>query len=132
MLLVFVVLSCFIFSNSVLDGNFLKLGSSWISPTDGVNRTTVLNKIFPLVSRCIVRIRGEGGGVEDINLKCILSPNAVTRYVFLIMWFWYVFLLIINTLNVLLNVGMMGHSYRLRVIYLKRAMGSRKVSETNL
>ena len=121
-------MSSFIFANSVLDGKFLTLGSKWLSPPDGMNRSTILDEIFPLVSRCHVNIWGEGSKLETINLKCILSPNAITRYVFLIMWFLFVILLVINPLNVLLNIGMMGHSYRLRVLYLKRAMGSTKVS----
>ena len=122
-----VVLVCFGFSNAVLDGKFINYGSSWVSPPNGTERGLVLLNVFPNLSRCVYHIRGTGGGVEDHNLKCLLAPNSVTRYVFLIMWFWYVSLVVINSLNVLLNVGMMGHSYRLRVLYLKRAMGSKKV-----
>ena len=90
---------------------------------------TVLDTVFPKMTRCDYRTIGTGGSSEPEkrNLKCLLAPNSVTRYVFLIMWFWFIILAVINILNVLFIIGMMKHSFKLRVLLLKRAIGSRKV-----
>ena len=127
-MLVAVTMSCFLFVNQVLDGKFFKLGTNWINPPSGLSKNDVLEQVFPLKSRCNVRIGGTGGGdPENHQFMCVLAPNSITRYVFLFMWFWYVFSLVVSTLNLLLNIGMMGHSYKLRALYLVRAVGSRKV-----
>ena len=126
--LVFVVLICIWFSNRVLDGKFYSLGINWImAPQYNVTRNATLARVFPLESRCLVKVYGTGGTPEHHNFKCILAPNSITQYVFLLMWFWYSTLLIINFVNVLLIIAMMTQSYRVRAMYLIRAVGSRKV-----
>ena len=123
-----VVIACIWFSNNVLDGQFLSLGPNWVTaPHYGLQRNTTLAKVFPLETRCDVMIMGSGGGLETYRFKCILAPNSITRYVFLLMWFWYALLLFVNSTNVLLTVSMMGRSYWIRAMYLIRAVGSRKV-----
>jgi hypothetical protein len=127
-LLCITVSICFLFSNHVLDGQFLNYGRDWILAPNSFAKTRVLDQVFPNMARCDYRTIGSGGGPETRNLKCILAPNSVTRYVFLIMWIWYVILGWINILNLLFIIGMMKRTFRLRVLLLKRAIGSRKVN----
>ena len=130
-MLVATVAFCFWFSNCVLDGQFISYGRNWISPPNNFSRATVLDQVFPNMARCDYAVGGTGGGREITNLKCILAPNSVTRYVFLIMWFWFVILALVNIINVFFITGMMKHSFRLRILLLKRAIGSRKVNALN-
>ena len=90
-------------------------------------RGAVLAKVFPLESNCMVKVSGATGELETYNLKCLLPPNAYLQYIFLILWFWYAMLLLVNFINLLIVVMMMANSARVRSIYLTRAIGSRKV-----
>ena len=126
-LLVIVVLGCFMLSNRVLNGKFMKFGIHWMIADNPLNRISVLSYVFPKQSRCLIPTYGTGGGLQYHNMKCIVASNSITQYVFLIMWFWYVALLVINSVNVLINILMMGPSYHVRALYLTRAVGSRKV-----
>ena len=128
------------FNNLVLDGDFLWLGWKWAVASPGreinvadfegdekMNRAEVLYRTFPRRAECTVNLGGSGGKKNIHNFYCILAPNVLSQYVFLILWFWYVVLLIINVLNLVMNVLMVLRIGRLRNAYLMRVVGSTKV-----
>ena len=138
------VLGCIWFTNRVMDEKFFLLGHKWVKSSivwerETVNHTwnigwnpahargAVLAKVFPLESNCMVKVSGTTGELETYNLKCLLPPNAYLQYIFLILWFWYAMLLLVNFVNLLIVVMMMANSAWVRSIYLTRAIGSRKV-----
>ena len=125
------VMFCIWFTNIVLDGRFVSLGVHWItSPKFGIDRSKVLSAVFPLASRCTVKIGGTGSGLDTHNFKCLLPPNVMLQYFILIMWFWYGMLLFVNSINLLLVICMLANSAKIRGLYLIRAVGSRKVIQT--
>jgi len=127
-----------------MDEKFFLLGPKWVKSSivwerETVNHTwnigwnpahargAVLAKVFPLESNCMVKVSGATGELETYNLKCLLPPNAYLQYIFLILWFWYAMLLLVNFINLLIVVMMMANSAWVRSIYLTRAIGSRKL-----
>ena len=124
----------------MLDGDFLTLGLRWANAKGGhkireadfegekMNKAEILYRMFPRRAECTVKVIGEGGGVENHNFYCILAPNSLSQYVFLILWFLYLVLLIINGLNLVRNVLMVLRIGILREAYLMRVVGSTKVS----
>ena len=110
----------------------MKFGINWIIADNPLNRSSILSYVFPKQSRCLIPTYGTGGGLQYHNMKCIVASNSITQYIFLIMWFWYAALLVINSVNVLINILMMGPSYNVRALYLTRAVGSRKVNDSNV
>ena len=140
-LLVLNVLGCIWFTNRVLDGRFYTLGYDWIMASggsedarvidakDGITmKAEILARIFPKRTSCTIKYMGGGGGSVTQNFYCVLAPNVLSQYIFLIIWFWYGFLLVVHSINMLSIVGMMCSSTNFRAMYLTRAAGSRKVS----
>ena len=139
-LLILNVLGCVWFTNKVLDGKFYTLGLQWILANgvgfstvvkilDGnLTKSAILTRIFPKRTSCAIKYMGGGGGTHEQHFYCVLAPNVLSQYIFLILWFWYGFLLIIHLINLFLVIGMMCNSANLRAIYLTRAVGSRKVT----
>ena len=139
-MLVLNVLVVFWFNNLVLDGGFLNLGLRWANAKGGheirvadlegekMNKAEVLYRMFPRRAECTAKIIGEGGGPENYHSYCVLAPNSLSQYVFLILWFWYLVLLIINGLNLVRNILMVLRIGILREAYLMRVVGSTKVT----
>ena len=139
-MLVLNVLFCFWFNNVVLDGDFYWLGFKWVGApygneikfsdieSDGMNRAELLYKTFPRRAECTVSYVGSGGGIQKMNYYCILAPNVLSQYVFLILWFWYSALLIINSLNLVRNMIMILKIGVVRNVYLMKVVGSTKVT----
>ena len=141
-MLVLNVLVCIWFNNLVLDNDFYTLGVNWANapfgnntvnnldnPDGEMNKAEVLYKPFPRRASCKVRYYGTGGSwVPDThNYFCVLAPNVISQYIFLILWFWYGFLLFINTVNLLRTLLMVLRFTIIRNLYLMRAIGSTKV-----
>ena len=126
----------------MLDGEFLTLGLRWANAKGGhkiraddfegekMNKAEILYRIFPRRAECTAKLIGKGGGLEHHNFYCILAPNSLSQYVFLILWFWYLVLLIINGLNLVRNILMVLRIGILREAYLMRVVGSTKVTFT--
>ena len=126
----------------MLDGDFLTLGLTWANAKGGhkirdddfegekMNKAEILYRIFPRRAECTAKLIGKGGGLEHHNFYCILAPNSLSQYVFLILWFWYLVLLIINGLNLVRNILMVLRIGILREAYLMRVVGSTKVTFT--
>ena len=135
------VLICFWFNNLVLDGDFYWLGFKWAGAPYGneikasdmesgqMNRAEILYRTFPRRAECQIRYQGSAGGLQTANFLCVLAPNVLSQYVFLILWFWYAALLIINSVNFIRNLLMVLKIGFVRNVYLMQVVGSKKVSK---
>ena len=128
-------------NNVILDDEFLMLGPKWaIAPSgivdinssgsydnfygngDQMNKGEFLYKIFPRRAECKVNWYGQGGKPEVTNYYCILGTNSLSQYIFLVLWFWYAALLIINVCNLIritlmiLRVGILRNAYLMRTV----------------
>ena len=147
-MLVMNVLVAFWFNNLVLDGDFAWLGWNWAIAPNGVlsydfkstapafnnfnngtkmNKEELLYRTFPRRAACEVPTRGSGGDLQKTNYYCILGPNSLSQYLFVLLWFWYALLLIINALNLLRIIFMIFRIGAFRNVYLMSAVGSYKV-----
>ena len=124
----------------MLDGDFLTLGLTWANAKGGhkirdddfegekMNKAEILYKMFPRRAECTVKYVGSGAKYNEHPFYCILAPNSLSQYVFLILWFWYLVLLIINGLNLVRNILMVLRIGILREAYLMRVVGSTRVT----
>ena len=139
----------FWFNNLVLDGDFAWLGWNWAIAPNGIisyddkkfysmssqigeadgklNKEELLFQTFPRRAECEVKWFGSSGNLNKKNYICILGPNSLSQYLFLLLWFWYALLLIINTLNLLRITLMIFRVGRVRNAYLMSATGTSKV-----
>ncbi|XP_063684852.1 innexin inx2-like isoform X3 [Bolinopsis microptera] len=69
-------------------GDFQTYGYDWITqfPEPDNYSTSVKHKLFPKMVACEIKRWGTTG-LEEENGMCVLTPNVIYQYVFLIMWF---------------------------------------------
>ena len=137
----------FWFNNLVLDGDFAWLGWKWAIAPNGVisynteanyvmtsdieqgtmNKEELLFQSFPRRAECEVGWQGSAAGIQRKNYVCILGPNSLSQYLFLLLWFFYALLLIINVLNLVRIFLMIFRVGIVRNTYLMSATGTNKV-----
>ena len=133
-------LGCVFFTDKVLDGNFYRLGydylmadyiygfSGSVMPDDDkYSRYETMARLFPLRGSCDVQFFDKGGKKTTWNFYCVLGPNVLSRYIFLLLWFWYVVLVILTIGTIWKDMLIMFNSGKLRATFLVRAVGSTKV-----
>merc|ERR1712018_397424 len=54
---------------------------------------------FPTMVSCDMNTSGKGGQTEGNNFLCILSQNIINEKIYLVLWFWFVFLMVIGSLQ---------------------------------
>ena len=84
--------------------------------------------VFPRTTSCDYPSFGSGGGVQKKNTKCVMALNAVSEKVFVILWFWFLLLTLINILNMIILVLMAVKSHGIRKLFIRRVAGSKQVS----
>ena len=142
----------FWFNNLVLDGGFAWLGWNWAIAPNGkisydteanydmtsdieqgtMNKEELLFQSFPRRAECALGWQGSGGGLQRKNYVCILGPNSLSQYLFLLLWFFYAVLLIINVLNLVRIFLMIFRVGIVRNTYLMTATGTSKVMVSKL
>ena len=88
----------------------------------------MLGIVFPRTTSCDYISYGSGGEWQKINTKCVMALNAVSEKVFVILWFWFLLLIVINLVNMILLVLMAVKSHGIRKLFIRRAAGSKQVS----
>ena len=53
---------------------------------------------------CDMKTGGVSGRAEDSNALCILSQNIINEKIYLALWFWFVFLMVIGSLQILFHL----------------------------
>ena len=130
------------FTNKVLNNKFYRLGYDYvmadnlpgfggavISTDDKYSRYETLSRLFPLRGTCDVNWFGKGGDRELWQFFCVLGPNVLSRYIFLLLWFWYGILLIFSIGTIAKDTLIIFKSGNLRASFLVRAVGSTKVGK---
>lgn len=124
-----VVIFCIYFTDEFLDGSFKDLGYQWVQAqySEKTSAKEYLEYIFPRTASCDFKHGGITGGSDSKNHLCVLAPNALSEKIFVILWFWYIMLFLITSLNLILIISMMFPSSSIRKLYLTRAVLTRKV-----
>ena len=78
-------------------GDFYRLGLLWHVP-ESDSYTHIGDVLFPKMAGCIVKRWGVTGLERDSGM-CVLAPNVVFQYLFLVSWWCTAVTLVLNLLN---------------------------------
>jgi hypothetical protein len=85
--------------------DFKQYGIIWVQqwPDPPVNVTGIKDLLFPKMVACEIKRWGPTG-LEDENGMCVLAPNVINQYIFLILWWSLVLTIVSNVFNVLAGI----------------------------
>jgi len=58
--------------------------------------------VFPTITKCTFWKYGPSGTIVNEDYMCLLPQNIMNEKIFLVLWFWLIFLLVANAVNILL------------------------------
>ena len=102
-----VVLVLYATENMFQIGSFLTYGVDMISfntEVDNQYQTNPKDKLFPKMIMCEIK-RWGASGLEEEQGMCILAPNVVIQYFFLIFWFLLMMALVVNIFSLLFTTS---------------------------
>lgn len=102
MYLVISILALYLTDEMFSIGSFVSYGSEWATSLPvGDNETTLIkDKLFPKMVACEIKRWGPSG-IEEEQGMCVLAPNVINQYLFLILWFAIIFAIACNCLSIL-------------------------------
>merc|ERR1712241_600039 len=71
---------------------------------DNDSRLNPMCKVFPTAVSCTMPKVGTAGGESNSNHLCILSQNVINEKIYLGLWFWFIFLAAIGSIQMLYEV----------------------------
>merc|ERR1712062_798952 len=96
----------FSMTSAFLDTDFSTYGTDvleYLSDEHG-GKLNPMCKVFPTAVSCSMPTVGTGGGVSKSNHLCILSQNVINEKIYLGLWFWFIFLAAIGSIQMLYEV----------------------------
>ena len=84
----------------VFDRSFITYGADFMAKIYQSENPFFLSKIFPIISFCNFYVHQNLRQIHWNTAQCILSINIFIEKFYVIIWFWYLLLLIINLLNI--------------------------------
>jgi len=107
------VINC-ISTNMFLNDQFTKYGleaAQFLSKStekqrDGDNNP--LCSTFPTVTRCDMDYKGTGTGPAKSTGVCILSQNIINQKIYIVLWFWFIIMMAIGTLQILFELSFLS------------------------
>lgn len=97
---------CFVLTAEMFSiGDFKTYGSQWIRKLkyEDTLATEEKDKLFPKMVACEVK-RWGSSGIEEEQGMCVLAPNVINQYLFLILWFCLVFVMICNIVSIFISL----------------------------
>ncbi|XP_060848469.1 innexin inx2-like [Rhopalosiphum padi] len=90
------------FINYFLEGEFKMYGYNILTmnETKPEDRTDVMNRIFPIVTKCTFNKFGPTGTIQKFDGMCVLPLNVLNEKIFAFLWFWFWFIAIISVLSI--------------------------------
>ncbi|XP_026821363.1 innexin inx2-like [Rhopalosiphum maidis] len=90
------------FINYFLEGEFKMYGYNILTmnETKPEDRTDVMNRMFPIVTKCTFHKFGPTGSIQKFDGMCVLPLNVLNEKIFAFLWFWFWFIAIISVLNI--------------------------------
>ncbi|XP_045467105.1 innexin inx7-like [Harmonia axyridis] len=84
-------------TNKFLGGIFWSLGPNLMDSS--LTSQTLLDTNFPKVTKCSFQMYGPSGSIQRHDVLCVMALNVMNEKIYSVLWFWFVFLLTISTLN---------------------------------
>merc|ERR1711953_1641129 len=96
----------FSMTSAFLDTDFSTYGTDVLEylTDDNDSRLNPMCKVFPTAVSCTMPKVGTGGGESNTNHLCILSQNVINEKIYLGLWFWFIFLAAIGSIQMLYEV----------------------------
>merc|ERR1712062_481621 len=96
----------FSMTSAFLDTDFSTYGTDVLEylTDDNDSRLNPMCKVFPTAVSCTMPKVGTGGGGSNSNHLCILSQNVINEKIYLGLWFWFIFLAAIGSIQMLYEV----------------------------
>uniref|UniRef100_A0A2S2NF27 Innexin n=1 Tax=Schizaphis graminum TaxID=13262 RepID=A0A2S2NF27_SCHGA len=90
------------FINYFLEGEFKMYGYNILTmdETKPEDRMDVMNRMFPIVTKCTFNKYGPTGSIQRFDGMCVLPLNILNEKIFAFLWFWFWFIAIISALNI--------------------------------
>ncbi|GFU78709.1 innexin inx2 [Trichonephila clavipes] len=86
------------FIDLFLGGQFRKYGVEVINfaNEEQEDRLDPMIRIFPRITKCTFHKYGSSGDVQKHDALCLLPLNIINEKIFIVMWFWFVILAILD------------------------------------
>jgi len=68
-------------------------------------RADPMSMVFPRVTKCTFHKFGPTGSLQRHDAQCILPINILNEKIYVFLWFWFIFLAILTSLDFLFHVG---------------------------
>lgn len=94
-LYVFNIFFQFYVFNIFLDRKFLSLGHNYLKTLRSDSNKN-LESIFPRIALCNFSVRTLGNNIHSYQVECLLTLNEFYEKIYIFLWFWLVFMLIVN------------------------------------
>merc|ERR1711953_1251509 len=93
----------FSMTSAFLDTDFSTYGTDVLEylTDDNDSKLNPMCKVFPTAVSCSMPTVGTGGGVSKSNHLCILTQNVINEKIYLGLWFWFIFLAAIGSIQML-------------------------------
>lgn len=97
------------FMNYFMDGEFMSYGLDVMRFSHAFNaaplsRTDPMERVFPKLAKCLFRNYGPSGTVQALDALCVLSVNNINEKIFTFLWFWFLLVALVSTLNMAYRV----------------------------
>lgn len=123
----------FSMTSAFLDTDFSTYGTDVLEylTDDNDSRLNPMCKVFPTAVSCTMPKVGTGGGESNTNHLCILSQNVINEKIYLGLWFWFVFLATIGSIQMLYELIIIAlPAIRLNLTLLTiGSTGSQKITD---
>lgn len=92
-----------------LGGEFSTYGYDVLRFTDmnPEDRTDPMAYVFPKVAKCTFNKFGPSGTIQKLDGLCILPLNIVNEKIYVLMWFWFLFVAFVSSLNMMYRVAVL-------------------------
>jgi len=84
-------------TDKFLGGIFWSLGPNLLDGS--LSSQTQLDTNFPKVTKCSFQMYGPSGTIQRHDVLCVMALNVMNEKIYSVLWFWYVILLTISSLN---------------------------------
>ena len=76
---------------------------------DPKDRIDPMSRVFPKMTKCIYHKYGLSGTIQTFDALCMLPINVMNEKIYVFIWFWLIFLSIINTIFLLYHLVLIFH-----------------------
>lgn len=112
--------------NKFLGGMFLQYGTKVLELPDKEFRNDPMADVFPKITKCTFHKYGPSGGIQTLDVMCVLALNVLNEKIYILLWFWLIILAVISSLGLLYTLAVMLFP-KAREIIFKRGF---KISKT--